>query len=134
MRDNQTDLFNTPLDPSILDHTDHLPDESHCWPSVLMELMGVIQNRLTQRGIDMPELPLEVVLDIGEYMGGSQVYLPKGDRLRQHVRDMQIWNEFNGRNIKTLARKHHVTDKTIYEICARMRKIEQAKRQPDLFG
>ncbi|MFP3345359.1 Mor transcription activator family protein, partial [Halomonas sp. SIMBA_159] len=63
-----------------------------------------------------------------------QVYLPRGDRLRLQIRDMKIWNEFNGRNVKTLARKYDVTEKTIYEVCAKIRKLEIANRQPDLFG
>lgn len=131
----QTDMFsNDALDPALLDHLSHLPEEAHAWPTILLELHGVILERLKKRGIDAPELALETVLDIGEYMGGMQVYLPRGDRLRLQIRDMKIWNEFNGRNVKTLARKYDVTEKTIYEVCAKMRKLEIAKRQPDLFG
>ncbi|MDF2186166.1 MULTISPECIES: Mor transcription activator family protein [Grimontia] len=135
MKAKQTDLFGDGhLDPSLLEHLDHLPDEHNAWPTILLELHGVLQQRLSKRGIDIPELALECVLDIGEYMGGMQVYLPRGDRLRQQIRDMNIWHEFNGTNTKILARRYDVTEKTIYEVCARMRRMEQTRRQPDLFG
>lgn len=135
MKAKQMDMLgDAPLDSSLLDHLDHLPAEQNAWPTILLELHGVLQQRLQKRGIDVPEIALECVLDIGEYMGGMQVYLPRGDRLRQQIRDMKIWNEFNGSNTKILARRYDVTEKTIYEVCARMRKMELAKRQPDLFG
>jgi Mor family transcriptional regulator len=41
---------------------------------------------------------------------------------------------FKGRNTKELAHKYHLTEKSIYEIIARIRKMEQKRRQLDLFG
>lgn len=135
MNVQQHDMFNDKyLTPDILDNLDNLPIEQRAWPAILLELHGVLQKRLTERGIDAPDVALECVLDIGEHMGGMQVYLPRGDRLRQQIRDMKIWNEFNGGNTKILARRYDVTEKTIYEICAKMRKMDQARRQADLFS
>ncbi|MGC3833973.1 Mor transcription activator family protein [Moritella viscosa] len=123
-----------PLDPSVLAHSSDVSDEQRQWPAMLLELHGVIQATLDKHNIDTPELPLAMVLDISEYMGGMQVYMPRGVRLRQQIRDMEIWKAFNGSNVHQLARHYKVTDKTIYEVCRRMRKIEQQRRQPDLFG
>lgn len=135
MSEPQNDLFDqVELDPSILEHVNGCMDDTHAWPSLLLELHDVLAHELKQKGIESPTIPLELVLAIGQHMGGFQVYIPRGDALRQQIRDMQIYNEFNGRNIKFLAKKHHVTYKTIYEIIARIRKIEIKKRQLDMFG
>ncbi|EPT7428694.1 Mor transcription activator family protein [Vibrio cholerae] len=131
----QHDMFvHDAIDPRVLDNVSHLADENRTWPNLLLELHGVIANSLKQHGVDSPEAALQAVLDIGEYMGGVQVYLPRGDRLRQQIRDMKIYKEFNGNNIRQLAHRYHLTDKAIYEIIAKLRKIEQRRRQPDLFG
>ncbi|HAS63216.1 MAG TPA: transcriptional regulator [Vibrio sp.] len=135
MSENQQEMFeHEAIDPRVLKNLGHLADENRNWPSLLMELNGVVANTLKMHGIDNSDVSLQVTLDIGEYMGGVQVYLPRGDKLRQQIRDMKIYDEYKGNNIKHLAHKYHVTDKTIYEIIARMRKLEQQQRQPDLFG
>ena len=133
-QNNQNEMFNDLLDPSLLEHLESLEPEQKNWPSLLLELHEIVQKRLAVRGIDMPELAFECVLDIGEHIGGMQVYLPRGDRLRMQIRDIKIWNEFNGSNINALTRKYKLTAQSIYKICAKMRKIESAKRQPDLFS
>ncbi|ODS10944.1 Mor transcription activator family protein [Vibrio scophthalmi] len=135
MTENQHDMFaNEAIDPKVLENLGHMSDENRNWPSLLMELNGVVANTLQLHGIENSDVSLQVTLDIGEYMGGVQVYLPRGDKLRQQIRDMKIYDEYKGNNIKHLAHKYRVTDKTIYEIIARIRKLEQQQRQPDLFG
>ncbi|MBE4040025.1 Mor transcription activator family protein [Vibrio parahaemolyticus] len=121
------------IDNKVLDHIGDLPEGSAAWPAMLLELHGVVANELKQAGIETPDLPLKVVMSIGEYMGGMQVYLPRGDKLKQQIRDMEIFNEFNGRNVPQLAKRHHLTSKTIYEIIARMRQVETQRRQFSLF-
>ena len=113
-----------------------VPDltSDQAWPGLLLELRGIIDDTLEGKGINNKALSLAIVLDIAEYMGGVQVYLPRGDKLRQQGRDIEIYEQFKGNNIKQLAHKYHLTDKTIYEIIAKMRNIELKQRQPDLFG
>ena len=135
MSDNQHDMFaHEVIDPRVLENLGHMSDENRSWPSLLMELNGVVANTLKLHGIDNSDVSLQVTLDIGEYIGGVQVYLPRGDKLRQQIRDMKIYEQYKGNNVKYLAHKYRVTDKTIYEIIARIRKLEQQQRQPDLFA
>jgi Mor family transcriptional regulator len=121
------------LDASILEHACDLPEDSATWPALLLELHGVIHNELGKSGISQDGLALKMVLSISEYMGGMQVYLPRGDKLKQQIRDMEIYQQFNGRNIAQLTKRHHLTNKRIYEIIARMRRVELQRRQFSLF-
>ena len=106
------------------------------WPELLQELLAIIEQTLLKQGFDdtrSKSLSLKLTLSIAEHMGGIQVYFPRGDKLHKEIRDIEIYNDFTGNNIKQLARLHHLTDKTIYEIVARMRAIELKQRQPTLF-
>jgi Mor family transcriptional regulator len=93
----------------------------------------VLAHELNKNDVESESLSFKLSLAIGNHLGGMQFYLPRGDALVRYIRDMEIWDSFNGRNTKELAHKHHLTEKSIYEILARMRKIEQKRRQPDLF-
>jgi len=134
MSEIQTDMFeHDDIDPSVLDHASGLPLENQRWPSLLLELRSVLNQTLEANGINDNNLSLALVLGIGEHIGGMQVYLPKGDNLKRQLRDIEISDRFNGRNIKQLSREYKVTDKTIYEIIAKMRALETQRRQPTLF-
>ncbi len=131
----QSDLLeHETIDPSILDHLSDLPEEKNGWPALLLEIRAVLSQELSRHHIENEKLPLQLSLAIGQYLGGAQFYLPRGDALKRFIRDIEIWDAFRGNNTRQLARQYHLTEKTIYEIVARMRKIEQQRRQPDLFG
>ncbi|CCN69764.1 Mor transcription activator family protein [Vibrio nigripulchritudo] len=131
----QTDMFeNMPIDESVLEHLDFMmEDPKSYWPVLLHEIHTLFDKQLKDSGIDSPDISLKLALALGEFIGGGQVYLPRGDALQRQIRNMEIFNQFNGRNIKVLAKHHHLSEKAIYEIIADMRKIEHAKRQPSLF-
>ncbi len=119
-------------------NSEFIPDfTNQCvWPELLQELLGIIKQTLLTQGLDEKQsesFALKLTLSIAEHMGGIQVYFPRGDKLHKQVRDIEIYNNFTGRNIKQLARQYHLTDKTIYEIITRMRTIESKQRQPELF-
>ncbi|PTP90107.1 MULTISPECIES: Mor transcription activator family protein [Vibrio] len=131
----QQDMFeHLELDESLLDHIDFMAgDPVKFWPVLLHEIHTLLDAQLIQNGIEQSGLSLKLSLALGEFIGGGQVYLPRGDALQRQIRNMEIYNEFTGRNIKPLAKKHHLSEKAIYEIIATMRKIEHARRQPALF-
>jgi len=132
---NQHDMFeHDSIDASVLDNLKDFPEETKSWPSLLLELRAVLAHELDKREIESQDLSLALSLSIGQYLGGAQFYLPRGDALQRYIRDIEIWDAFTGNNTKQLARKYHLTEKSIYEIVARMRKIEHQRRQPDLFG
>jgi len=44
-------------------------------------------------------------------LGGESLYLPHLSTLNRNIRNRQIQEEFTGYNIRTLARKHHISVK-----------------------
>lgn len=131
----QQDIFeNLPIDASVLEHIDYMVDDPvKCWPVLLHEIHTLLNLQLEKHGVDQPGLSLTLALALGEFVGGGQIYLPRGDALIRQIRNMEIYNEFTGRNLKELAKRHHLSEKAIYEIIAKMRKIETARRQLSLF-
>ncbi|MCS5516188.1 hypothetical protein NWF32_17110 [Pseudomonas qingdaonensis] len=83
----------------------------------------------------VPQLARAVVFAICETMGGSVVYIPRGDTLRKALRDAEIfraWRENNTRPDE-LARKFDLASQTVYDIIARQRELHR-RAEPDLFG
>ncbi|MFM5201574.1 Mor transcription activator family protein [Aeromonas caviae] len=66
--------------------------------------------------------------------GGRAYYIPTGDHLKAALRDRAIWDEFNGRNIDQLARKHGLSVPQTYAVVAEQRQLTRRRHQPDLFG
>jgi Mor family transcriptional regulator len=118
---------------SVLDHLPEPQREKHGWPSLLLEIREVLGRELAKHNLETQQLSLQLSLAIGQYLGGAQIYLPRGDALQRFIRDIEIWDAFHGNNTRQLARRYHLSEKAIYEIVARMRQLEQQRRQPDLF-
>jgi Mor family transcriptional regulator len=56
------------------------------------------------------------VMDLAQALGGSVLYLPKPDVLRRMVRDKKIFNEFNGKNSRQIARKYGISERHVKRI------------------
>ncbi|MFS2300645.1 Mor transcription activator family protein [Pectobacterium versatile] len=61
--------------------------------------------------------------------GGQNVYFPMGISWRASQRDLQIYEEFDGRNHSALAKKYNVSLQWIYKIVRTMRKEELLAKQ-----
>ncbi|AVE50856.1 transcriptional regulator [Serratia marcescens] len=131
MSDN-LELFNDEQDDSILEHLEGDEAERAKFPALLAELNALLKTELERLGGN-PNHSLELVVAISKQIGGIQVYLPRGQALEFLVRDMKIWQDFDGRNVQELANRYHVTFKTVYKAIRRMRRLESLKRQPQLF-
>ncbi|OUQ56350.1 hypothetical protein B5E58_10910 [Tyzzerella sp. An114] len=60
--------------------------------------------------------------------GGTNIYIPKVDELLKNQRYVKIINEFNGDNIKYLARKYKVSERTVYRLVKEL--INEMKSKP----
>lgn len=107
------------------------------WPSTLAELVDVLRATFQRRGRSEAEAITEAqqaALSIGEYLGGRQIYLPRGDRLRDWLRDRALYLEYNGTNKGALAARHGITERRVEQIAAEQRAIYVRKLQGRLFA
>ncbi|MCX7128270.1 Mor transcription activator family protein [Aeromonas sp.] len=123
----------------LVDRLDQIPasELTAKWPKALSELVDVLAYELVRGGME-PELAKaqarKLALVQAHYMGGRAYYIPTGDHLKAALRDRAIWDEFNGRNIDQLARKHGLSVPQTYAVVAEQRELTRRRHQQDLFG
>lgn len=76
----------------------------------------------------------EIANRMAGHWGGQLIYFPIGTAIKLSVRDLAIWNDFNGKNHSDLARKYGVSLQWIYKILKAMRQEDLARRQGALFS
>ncbi|MGL5007355.1 MAG: Mor transcription activator family protein [Plesiomonas sp.] len=134
--DEQTiDMFGEQLNSSMLSDTINIieNEKSARWPETMRELYDLFSCTVEKHG-GSPELALVMLSELCRVYGGLQFYLPRGKTLQNTIRDLRVWQEFNGNNSFELAQKFDVTQREIWRITARMRSFETRRRQPDMFG
>lgn len=102
---------------------------------MLDELSSIVVGLLKEKQIDdavAKEVGAAAALRLARNWGGVLIYIPRG-----LVIDEMHWNlysEFNGHNTKELARKYNISEQWAYSIIKKMRALDFARRQPDLFA
>lgn len=94
---------------------------------VLEELASVMVRALSEQGIAAAEadrLGHHLADALTDHWGGQVIYMPMGTHARRTARDALILAAYNGRNVRALARQHHVSEATI------RRALQRARRQP----
>ena len=107
------------------------------WPAMLATIVDVLTAMWRRDGVDLDEaIPRaqRSALEIAEHQGGRPLYLPRGDRLRQALRDRHIYLLHRGNNVELLADRFGLTVRHIQRIYAEQRAIQIAKRQRRLFA
>lgn len=120
-----------------LEHIDD-PTVHTAWEGRLQEMCGVVEHALKQRDETQaaaPELARHVVFWIADTLGGSVIYLPRGENLKRALRDAALYRDWHERGASPheLARQYRVAVQTAYAIIARQRAIRR-RLAPDLFG
>lgn len=118
-----------------------LSDDDHQWsvlrwPERLQTLYAVVLRELQSLTFDdnsKHRLAVSIITAQSHYLGGRELYLPTNKTLKEALRDLHIFNRFRGNNISQLAREHDLTERTIYDILAKQRKIQFNRRQKSLF-
>ncbi|WP_304635516.1 Mor transcription activator family protein [Pseudoalteromonas sp.] len=104
------------------------------WPSNLQSLALLIESELTKAKVGNAQLVGEsIAMAIGHYFGGRDVYIPTDQRLKAALRDIQIWQEFNGQNMEAIAIKYGLTQRRVAEVIQQQRGIEFQRKQRSLF-
>lgn len=123
----------------LVDRLDQIPvtELTAKWPKALAELVDVLACELGRGGM-APDIARaqarKLALVQAHYMGGRAYYIPTGDHLKAALRDRAIWDEFNGRNIDLLARKHGLSVPQIYAVVAEQRQLSRSRSQLDMFS
>lgn len=101
--------------------------KEHLWALVL-----IIERRLQKHGIEGQkayQISTSIIAEIANYEGGEMRYLPRGDRLKQELRDMHMFNLWH--------LKSWPIDKVRKEYCPELNQIQvysilRTKRQEHL--
>jgi len=94
---------------------------------LLSDMSELIASELAAHGIAQPgELAAACVGRLARSLGGCQFYLPRGVALERHLRDLAIRQEHDGTHdgangILSLAKRHNLSELTVYRILARGR-------------
>ena len=118
-----------------------LSDDDHQWsvlrwPERLQTLYAVVLKELQHLSFDdnhKHRLAVNIITAQAHYLGGRELYLPTNKTLKEALRDLDIFKRFHGNNIPQLAREHNLTERSIYEIVAKQRKVQLNRRQQSLF-
>lgn len=139
--DSQLDLLSTSaaeLEQALETLATLKPDEREDfirrWPSTLQSLCDVMRQTLKQYEIDNADNVSEALAtSLSAYLGGRDIYIPNGDRLKDALRDIRIWREFKGNNLEQLSRQYGLTERRISQIVAEQRAAFVARKQRRLF-
>lgn len=122
----------------LFDHLDHIPSNElvNRWPSLLVEVIDVMQAELQRQHFEESEAKLTASKLVGvmaHYFGGKSFYLPAGDKIKEALRDTQIYRDFTGNNVPELIKKYRLSESTIYAILRQQRSLQRKRHQMDLF-
>ncbi|MCE9679594.1 transcriptional regulator [Shewanella sp. AS1] len=113
---------------------DEREDFTKRWPSTLQSLCEVMRVTLEGQAVDNAvHLSEALATTLSTYLGGRDIYIPNGERLKDALRDIRIWREFKGNNLEPLSRKYGLTERRISQIIAEQRAAFVARKQRKLF-
>lgn len=131
---DQEELPGLPADPDSLEQAgvDDVPEER--WAQTLVHMVQVTEACLRRSRVQEPEaVARAVVLELANYFGARQWYLPRGDRLRIALRDAEIYRRAKRGNIPQLAQEYGLTDIHVWRIVRDQRALHIQKIQGRLF-
>ncbi len=95
-----------------------------------MELIDTLHETVN-KVLDDEDKASEVVRQITKDFGGEQLYIPQERTAYRIEIDREIYNAFNGCNVKELARKYKITTSAVYKIIKRQRAMRQKQVQEE---
>ena len=136
----QEDLFDTEHATvgDLFDHLDNIPANEiyHKWPSTLSDIIEILKCELIRQGEDLDKAQGSAAKLVGvmaHYFGGKSVYLPTGEVLKDALRNVKIYQEFDGKNVPELVSKYRLSESHIYAILREQRALLRKRYQRDLF-
>ena len=119
------------------DNLEHSPGR---WERGMAEIAETIIGELHRLGIaNARQVGCQVAMSLCRERGESYWYLPRGAGLSRALRDLAMWHEHDGtvsgaNGIEALARRHGLTEISVWRILAQQRALHVKKVQGELFG
>lgn len=138
--DDQRDLIGMPAGDEAEEMLARAPVElpEAQWAGMLSALVAVVESKFRRLGLDedtATRLAIAAVLAQGEYAGGRSIYIPRGVRLKNALRDADIYRRAKRGNIPRLAQEFDLTEVSVYRILREQRDLYLARVQGRLdFG
>ncbi|QYK02777.1 Mor transcription activator family protein [Shewanella psychrotolerans] len=140
-REEQMDLLQTShqeLEQALETLQNLKPDEREDfikrWPSTLQSLCELMRVTLEGQAIsNSVQISEALATTLSTYLGGRDIYIPNGERLKDALRDIRIWREFKGNNLEQLSRDYGLTERRVSQIIAEQRVAFVARKQRRLF-
>lgn len=91
----------------------------------------IVLNDLQEQHRELAEIVgIENLIALSNHFGGMQLYIPQTDKLIKNAKYKAIIEEFDGFNIKKLAKKYYVSESTVYRL-VRSQIVSNSKKQLD---
>lgn len=105
-------------------------DITYRLPLMLRNLIAVFEAEL-KGSVNKPGYHAQrLIIQLANYLGGLQLYIPTNDRLKLTFRNIELFNAYNqGTSIKSLAERYKITNVAVYDIIRNMLKAEKAQRE-----
>ncbi|AQS38602.1 hypothetical protein Sps_03475 [Shewanella psychrophila] len=104
------------------------------WPSTLQSICELMRITLEGQKVGNAMVISEALATtLSTYLGGRDLYIPNGERLKDALRDIRIWREFKGNNLEQLSRDYGLTERRVSQIIAEQRAAFVARKQRRLF-
>ena len=121
------------VDDILLHLGPEVRNERRVWPDTLAELVDVVADHLERReGQSRDQARAgaqDLIVVLAHHFGGRRLYLPCDKPLRLALRDLQIWRDFDGRNIAVLESRWKLSRQQVYNIIAVQRRRHKNRRQ-----
>ncbi|WP_416305186.1 Mor transcription activator family protein [Neptunicella sp. SCSIO 80796] len=128
----------------LLEHLPALTSEEQraqaAYKEHLWALVMVTERRLTNAGYEQPEaykLSTMIIAEIAHYQGGRSQYLPRGDKLRQELRDIHMFRLWHDKSwpVDKIHKGYcpELNQIQVYKILRTKRREYLAKIQPKLI-
>ncbi|WP_299011169.1 Mor transcription activator family protein [uncultured Shewanella sp.] len=99
------------------------------YPETVQTIIGMFKDRLKAEGVINENLADKLTLELSIVLGGRDVYIPKLSRLKTFIRNISIFDKFNGDNTKKLADEYDMTPNRIYQIVKEQQAIRKKVRE-----
>lgn len=106
---------------SSISDVDIFEDNQSFFHPTTVEIYELLAGIIEQHGVNR-SVAYSQLINITEKLGGKQIYVPTGRVLQSRMRKLEIWDDYNGNNIKELSDKYGVSMNHVWRIIADMRK------------